>query len=57
MFQARLCQFKVTSTDWTRYRIMTMGEMPEIKYLSVPREDGGLYGFGVHGSIPRGAHL
>ena len=30
-------------------RIMTMGEMPEIKYVSVPREDGG---FGTGGEAP-----
>jgi CO/xanthine dehydrogenase Mo-binding subunit len=32
---------KVTSTDWSRYKILTMGEMPEIKVVHVPREDKG----------------
>jgi CO/xanthine dehydrogenase Mo-binding subunit len=32
---------KVTSTDWNRYKILTMGEMPEIKVVHVPREDKG----------------
>jgi nicotinate dehydrogenase subunit B len=35
---------KVTSTDWSRYRILTMGEMPEIKVVQISRDDKGFGG-------------
>ena len=42
-------QGKVTSTDWTRYRIMTMQETPEIKVVQLSRDDKG---FGGGGEAP-----
>ena len=30
---------KVTSTDWTRYKILTMQEMPEIRIVQISRDD------------------
>ncbi|MGB2628674.1 MAG: molybdopterin cofactor-binding domain-containing protein [Candidatus Acidiferrum sp.] len=30
---------RVTSTDWDRYNILTMGEMPEIRIVSLSRDD------------------
>ena len=37
---------RVTSTDWNRYKILTMGEMPEeIRVVQISREDKG-YGVG-----------
>ena len=35
---------KVTSTDWSRYRILTMEEMPEIKVVQISRDDKGFGG-------------
>jgi CO/xanthine dehydrogenase Mo-binding subunit len=35
---------KVTSTNWDRYKILTMGEMPEIKVVQISREDKGFGG-------------
>jgi CO/xanthine dehydrogenase Mo-binding subunit len=32
---------KVTSTDWSRYKILTMEEMPEIKVVQISRDDKG----------------
>ena len=40
---------KVTSTDWSRYKILTMAEMPDIKVLQISREDRG---FGGGGEAP-----
>jgi nicotinate dehydrogenase subunit B len=40
---------KVTSTDWTRYKILTMAEMPEIRTLQLSRDD---HGFGGGGEAP-----
>ena len=40
---------KITSTDWTRYKILTMAEMPEIKTLQLSRDD---QGFGGGGEAP-----
>jgi CO/xanthine dehydrogenase Mo-binding subunit len=40
---------KVTSTDWSRYKILTMQEMPEIKVLQISRDDKG---FGGGGEAP-----
>lgn len=37
---------KVTSTDWSRYKILTMQEMPEITVVQISREDKG---FGTGG--------
>jgi CO/xanthine dehydrogenase Mo-binding subunit len=36
---------KITSTMWTRYKILTMAEMPEIRTVKLPRDDKG-YGGG-----------
>jgi CO/xanthine dehydrogenase Mo-binding subunit len=40
---------KVTSTDWSRYKILTMQEMPEIKVVQISRDDKG---FGAGGEAP-----
>jgi nicotinate dehydrogenase subunit B len=40
---------RVTSTDWSRYKILTMGEMPEIKVVQISRDDKG---FGAGGEAP-----
>jgi nicotinate dehydrogenase subunit B len=40
---------KVTSTDWRRYKILTMQEMPEIKVVQLSRDDKG---FGSGGEAP-----
>jgi CO/xanthine dehydrogenase Mo-binding subunit len=40
---------KVTSTDWSRYKILTMEETPEIKVVQVSRDDKG---FGGGGEAP-----
>ena len=40
---------KVTSTDWTRYKILTMEEMPDIQMVQVPRNEAG---FGTGGEAP-----
>ena len=37
---------KVTSTDWSRYKILTMEEMPEIKVVQISRDDKGFGGGG-----------
>ncbi len=40
---------KVTSTDWNRYKILTMTEMPEIKTVQLSRDDQG-FGSGSEGA-------
>jgi len=35
---------KVTSTNWSRYRILTMAEMPEIQVVTTSRDDQGFGG-------------
>jgi nicotinate dehydrogenase subunit B len=40
---------KVTSTDWSRYKILTMQEMPEIRVVQISRDDKG---FGGGGEAP-----
>ena len=35
---------KVTSTNWSRYRILTMAEMPEIQVVTISRDDQGFGG-------------
>ncbi len=40
---------KVTSTDWSRYKILTMAETPEIKVIQVSSDDKG---FGGGGEAP-----
>jgi nicotinate dehydrogenase subunit B len=35
---------KVTSTNWTRYKILTMEELPEIKVVQLSRDDKGFGG-------------
>ena len=35
---------KVTSTDWSRYRILTMEETPEIEVVQISRDDHGFGG-------------
>jgi len=42
-------QGKVTSTDWSRYKILTMQEMPEITVVQISRDDKG---FGAGGEAP-----
>ena len=37
---------KVTSTDWTKYRIPRMGDIPEIKTVFTSRNDRGINGGG-----------
>jgi nicotinate dehydrogenase subunit B len=39
----------VTSVDWTRYKILTMAETPEIKVVQISRDDKG---FGSGGEAP-----
>lgn len=40
---------KVTSTDWSRYQILTMHETPEIRIVPISRDD---QGFGGGGETP-----
>jgi CO/xanthine dehydrogenase Mo-binding subunit len=40
---------RVTSTDWSSYKILTMQEMPEIKVVQISRDDKG---FGGGGEAP-----
>ena len=40
---------KVTSTDWSRYKILTMQETPEIQVVAISRDD---QGFGTGGEAP-----
>jgi len=35
---------KVTSTNWSRYKILTMEEMPEIRVVQLSRDDKGFGG-------------
>ncbi|MGB2634588.1 MAG: molybdopterin cofactor-binding domain-containing protein [Candidatus Acidiferrum sp.] len=35
---------KVTSTNWSRYKILTMEELPEIKVVQISRDDKGFGG-------------
>jgi nicotinate dehydrogenase subunit B len=35
---------RVTSTNWSRYKILTMEEMPEIKVVQISRDDKGFGG-------------
>jgi CO/xanthine dehydrogenase Mo-binding subunit len=35
---------RVTSTDWSRYKILTMEEMPEIRVVQISRDDCGFGG-------------
>jgi nicotinate dehydrogenase subunit B len=35
---------KVTSTNWSRYKILTMAELPEIKVVQISRDDKGFGG-------------
>ena len=37
-------QGKVTSTNWSRYKILTMAELPEIKVVQISRDDKGFGG-------------
>jgi CO/xanthine dehydrogenase Mo-binding subunit len=37
-------QSKVASTNWSRYRILTMAEMPEIEVVTLSRDDKGFGG-------------
>jgi len=39
----------VTSTNWSRYKILTMEEMPEIKAVQISRDDKG-FGGGSEGA-------
>ena len=40
---------KVTSTNWSRYKILTMEEMPEIRVVQISRDDKG-FGGGSEGA-------
>jgi CO/xanthine dehydrogenase Mo-binding subunit len=40
---------KVTSTDWSRYKILTMEETPDIKVVQISRDD---QGFAAGGEAP-----
>ena len=40
---------KVTSTDWSKYRILTMEETPEVTVVAISRDD---QGFGTGGEAP-----
>jgi CO/xanthine dehydrogenase Mo-binding subunit len=40
---------RVTSTDWSSYKILTMAEMPEIRIVQISRDDKG---FGAGGEAP-----
>ena len=40
---------KVTSTNWTRYKILTMEELPEIRVVQISRDDKG-FGGGSEGA-------
>ncbi|HYZ83120.1 MAG TPA: molybdopterin cofactor-binding domain-containing protein [Bryobacteraceae bacterium] len=40
---------RITSTDWNRYRILTMQETPDIRVLAISRDD---QGFGTGGEAP-----
>jgi CO/xanthine dehydrogenase Mo-binding subunit len=35
---------KVTSTNWSRYKILTMQETPEIRVVQIPSDDAGFGG-------------
>jgi len=40
---------KITSTSWSRYKILTMAEMPEVKVVQLSRDDKG-FGGGSEGA-------
>lgn len=40
---------KITSTSWSRYKILTMAEMPDVKTVTISRDDRG-YGMGSEGA-------
>ena len=40
---------KVTSTDWSSYKILSMQEMPEVRVIQISRDDKG---FGAGGEAP-----
>jgi nicotinate dehydrogenase subunit B len=42
--EVRFDKSKVTSTNWSRYEILTMEEMPEIRVVQISREDKGFGG-------------
>ncbi|MGC4053639.1 MAG: molybdopterin-dependent oxidoreductase [Paludibaculum sp.] len=42
---------RVTSTDWSKYKILTMAEMPEIRTVQISRDD---QGFGTGGEAANG---
>lgn len=47
---------KVTSTNWSRYRILTMAETPEIQVVTISRDDQGFGGGGeAANSLPQPA--
>jgi CO/xanthine dehydrogenase Mo-binding subunit len=39
-------QGKITSTDWSRYKILTMGDTPELNMVTIDRDDVGFGGGG-----------
>ena len=49
-------QEKVTSTNWSRYRILTMAETPDIQIVTISRDDQGFGGGGeAANSLPQPA--
>jgi CO/xanthine dehydrogenase Mo-binding subunit len=47
---------KVTSANWSRYRILTMAETPEIQVVTISRDDQGFGGGGeAANSLPQPA--
>ena len=58
MEQLTFDQGKVTSIDWTKYRIPTMKDLPEIKVVTISRDDVGFGGVGeAANSLPQPAIL
>ncbi|MGE0394456.1 MAG: molybdopterin cofactor-binding domain-containing protein [Vicinamibacterales bacterium] len=58
MEQLTFDQGKVTSIDWTKYKIPTMKDLPEIKVVTIDRDDAGFGGVGeAANSLPQPAIL
>lgn len=58
MEQLTFDQGKITSTDWTKYKIPTMKDLPRIQVVTISREDAGFGGVGeAANSLPQPAVL